>query len=118
MRIMLAPLFLAIAAAASPAHATGGMVCRTADGSAVEIAIAFGHVAGAPIIATRLNANGTAIPVLAPQWWLDDAEMRLMLTDNQALNRVLTLRAKRVGPHYDGQVEWDGKSRWIRCRED
>lgn len=123
MRTMSAPFllaagFLAALAAASPAHATGGMICKTANGSKVEISVGFGHVAGAPLIVTRLRVAGQVIPVIAPQWWLDDREMRLMLTDPEALNRLLTLHARRDGDHYDGHIEWRGARHWVRCRED
>lgn len=109
---------LGLAFVAAPAHATGGMQCRTADGSDVTISMGFGHVPGAPVVASHLWAKGRKIPVSAPQWWLDDKEMRAVLTDADGMRRLATLRAKANGHFYDGTVEWQGKRRWIRCRQD
>ena len=102
---------------ASPAQATGGLVCRTAGANPVEVALGFGHVPGAPLIATRLTADGRHVPVLAPQWWLDDREVRLVLTDPAGMRRELVLRARRNGHAYDGSLWRGGKRRWVRCRE-
>ncbi|MFL6751673.1 MAG: hypothetical protein ACJ8D5_03240 [Sphingomicrobium sp.] len=112
-------VFAAAALAASPAYATGGLVCRTAGPRPVEISVGFGHVAGAPLIATgtRLRDNGRNIPVSAPQWWLDNSELRLLLTDPSAMRRELVLKAQRNGLVYDGNIWRSGQRRWVRCRE-
>lgn len=112
-------LALALApVAASPAHATGGLICRTAGARPVEVSLGFGHVPGAPLIATRLTDKGRAVPVAAPQWWLDEREVRLLLTDPASLRRELVLRARRSGHVYDGSLWRGGKRHWVRCRED
>ena len=74
MRFLLFPLALAAATLASPAQATGGYLCQTADGSDVAIAVGFGHVPGAPLIAGHLRVKDKPIPVKTPQWWLDRKE--------------------------------------------
>ena len=117
MRIMLAPLFVAALALAAPAQATGGYLCKTADGSDVEIAVGFGHVAGAPVVAKQLKVKGRIVPVEVPQWWLDASEMRLVMTDRESLNELVILRARPNGMSLDGTVEWGGKTRWVRCYE-
>ena len=117
MRIMLAPFFVAALTLAAPAQATGGYLCKTADGSDVELAVGFGHVPGAPIVAKHLWVDGKKIPVQAPQWWLDDEEMRIELTDTDMMHTLLVMRTKRNGWNYDGQVTWAGKTHWIRCKE-
>ena len=53
----------------------------------------------------------------APQWWLDDEELRLLLTDTEALDTLVTLHARYNEGRYDGTVEWQGAKRWIRCYE-
>ena len=53
----------------------------------------------------------------APQWWLDNDEVRLLLTDPASFDRELVLRARRNGHVYDGSVWRGGKQRWVRCRE-
>ena len=106
-----------LAAISTPALATGGMTCRTAGARPIEVTVGFGHVPGAPIILSRLTDNGRSVPVSAPQWWLDEREMRLVLVSPTALGRELVLKAVRNGFVYDGSVWRDGKRRWIRCRE-
>lgn len=106
--------------AATPAYATGGFVCRTAGARPIEVSVGFGHAPGAPLIATatRLRDNGRNIPVIAPQWWLDNQELRLLLADPTAMRRELILKTKRNGHVYDGNIWRGGQRRWVRCRED
>lgn len=107
-----------LAAAAAPAQATGSLVCRTAGPQPIEVSVGFGHVPGAPLILTRLIDNGRNIGVMAPQWWLDQTEVRLLLTDADAMRQELLIRATRNGHTYDGSLWRGGKQRWVRCRED
>lgn len=118
MRKLVPALVLALFAAA-PAQATGGFTCRTAGPRPVEVSVGFGHVPGAPLLAdsTRLVDNGRNVPVRTPQWWLDQSELRLLLTDPNAMRLELALKAKRNGPAYDGSLWRGGKRRWVRCRE-
>jgi len=108
-----------LAAAASPAQATGGFVCRTAGPRPIEVSLGFGHAVGAPLLAdaVRLTVNGRNTPITAPQWWLDDKELRLLLADPGAMRRELILKARRNGRFYDGNVWRGGQRRWVRCRE-
>ena len=105
-------------AAATPAHATGGLICRTAGARPVEVSLGFGHVPGSPLIATRLRDGGRTVPVTAAQWWLDNREVRVLLVAPQATKQELLLRAKRNGYVYDGSLWRSGQRRWVRCRED
>ena len=104
--------------AATPAYATGGLICRTAGARPIEVSMGFGHVPGAPLIATRLRENGRTVPVSAAQWWLDSTEVRVLLIGPNALKEELLLRAKRNGHFFDGSLLRNGKRRWVRCRED
>ena len=99
------------------AHATGGLVCRTAGAKPIEVAVGFGHVPGSPLILTRLLDNGRQIPVSQAQWWLDNSEVRLLLIAPDAHREELTLRARRNRHVYDGSVWRSGQRRWVRCRE-
>lgn len=116
----LAPLIVAIAAAGltTPAHATGGLICRTAGARPIVVSLGFGHVPGAPLILTQLVDRGRIVPVSAAQWWLDNDEVRVVLVGANALREELLLRAKRNGFVYDGSLWRSGKRRWVRCRED
>lgn len=113
---VILPFLVAIAV---PAQATGGLVCSTAGPRPIQVSVGFGHAPGAPLIssATRLLDDGRSIPVIAPQWWLDDSELRLLLADPTAMRRELILKAKRNGHVYDGNLWRGGKRRWVRCRE-
>ena len=109
--------FSALGLLASPAHATGGFQCRTAASPTIDIMLGFGHTAGSALFSERLRVDGKDIPVEAPQWWLDDSELRLVLTDAQANERLAVVKAKRKGDAYDGTVVYQGRRHWIRCRE-
>ena len=104
---------------AAPAHATGGMQCSTASDPRIEISVGFGHTAGAALFAERLWVEDEDVPVEAPQWWLDGEELRLLLTDEQANERMAVVRARwNDATHsYDGTVEYRGRTSWIHCRE-
>ncbi|GAA4722583.1 hypothetical protein H9L13_10760 [Sphingomonas lutea] len=108
-----------VLAAAAPAHATGGFTCRTAGARPIDVTVGFGHVPGAALLTdtVRLRDNGRNVPVTAPQWWLDDREMRLVLTDRNATRRELVLKVRRNGRVYDGEIWRGGQRRWVRCRE-
>jgi hypothetical protein len=117
MRRILLALLLVIAAP-SPAHATGGLVCRTAAPSRIVVSLGFPHGFGAPLFLTRLRDNGRDVPVSAPQWWLDNSEVRLLLFKPNEHRQELLLKAKRRGHAYDGSLWRNGKRRWVRCREE
>lgn len=107
-----------LALGATPAHATGGLICRTAGSRPVEVSLGFGHVPGSPLILARLLDRGRQVPVKSAQWWLDNDEVRIILIDPGALRQELVLRARRNGFVYDGSLWRDGRRRWVRCRED
>ena len=73
--------------------------------------------AGSALFVHRLQVDGRDVPVDAPQWWLDDSELRLVLTDRQANERLAVVKAVRKGDAYDGSVLYQGRHHWIRCRE-
>ena len=113
-RFAFAALLVSLPAAA---HATGGFTCRTAGERPIEATVGFGHVAGSPLILTRLTDNRRAVPVRSAQWWLDDRELRLILTDPNAQRREVIVKARRNGRTYDGDLWRGGKRHWVRCRE-
>ena len=101
----------------TPALASGGLSCRTGGARPVQVDLAYGHVFGTPLVASRMLDNGRTIPVAHPQWWLDRNEVRLVLTNPDAGREELRLVAGRRGQFYDGSMWRGGKRRWIRCRE-
>ena len=108
------PLLFAVA---SPAHATGGVTCKTAGPKPVEVSLVIGHTAGSPLVSAGMSERGKAVQVRAAQWWLDASELRLLFVDPHATRSELTLKASKNGRYYDGTLVRSGRSRWVRCRE-
>ncbi|HEY8592758.1 MAG TPA: hypothetical protein VIL42_07825 [Sphingomicrobium sp.] len=102
---------------ASPAYASGGLVCRTAGPQPVEVAMVISHTAISLVVSARLTDNGRGVAVALAQSWLEPNEVRLDLTDRNAMRHELRLRAKRSGSVYDGSLWRNGQRRWVRCRE-
>jgi hypothetical protein len=110
-------LLVPLALAAAPAHATGGLICRTAGSNPIEAWVVVSHTAVSAVVSARLSDNGRDIPVAVAQSWLDPNEFRLDLVDKNAVRHELRIRAKLNGRYYDGSLWRHGKRRWVRCRE-
>ena len=104
-------------AAATPANATGGMICRTAGPRPVALALVVSNTAVSAVVSARLSDNGRDVPVTLAQSWLDPYELRVDLVDRNAARHELRLRARRGGSAYDGVLWRLGQRRWVRCRE-
>ena len=104
-------------AVATPAHATGGLICRTAGPRPIDLALVVSHTAVSAVVSARLTDNGRGVPVALAQSWLEPNEVRVDLTDKNAVRHELRLRAKRKGNSYDGSLWRAGVRRWVRCRE-
>ena len=102
---------------ATPAQASGGLVCRTAGNSPIEVALVISHTAVSAAVSARLNDDGRDVPVSLAQSWLEPNEVRLDLVDKNAVRHELRLRTKRNGDVYDGSLWRHGKRHWVRCRE-
>lgn len=111
-------LFLAVAfAAAAPAQAAGGLVCRTAGARPLESWLVVSHTAVPTVVSARLRDNGRDIPVTLAQAWIEPNELRVDLVNRNATRHELRLRAKRNRGAYDGTLWRGGQRRWVRCRE-
>lgn len=108
------PLILGVAA---PAHATGGLICRTAGLRPLELSLVVGHTAVASVVSARLADHGRAVPVTVAQSWMDPNELRIDLVDPNALRHEARLIARKNGRFLDGSIWRGGKRRWVRCRE-
>lgn len=53
--------------AATPAFATGGMICRTAGAHPVELAVVISRTVVASVVSARLTDNGRQIPLAIAQ---------------------------------------------------
>ena len=110
-------LFAIAVSAATPALATGGLVCRTAGSKPVEAQLVISHTAVQHVVQGRLRDNGRDVPVTVAQSWLEPNELRLDLTDPNAERHELRLRARWNGRTYDGSLWRNAKRRWVRCEE-
>jgi hypothetical protein len=116
MKKLLALALLAMFGAA-PAQATGGLICSTAGARPIHVALVISHTAVSSVVSARLTDNRREVPVAVAQSWLEPNELRLDLTDRNAVRHELRLRAKRNGDVYDGSIWRGGQRRWARCRE-
>jgi hypothetical protein len=103
--------------AATPAFATGGLICRTAGAKPIDLALVVSHTAVAAVVSARLTDDGRDVPVSVAQAWLDPVDLRVDLTDRNAMRHEVRLRAKANGHFYDGSLWRGGKRHWVRCRE-
>lgn len=115
MKKIVLALALAIIGA-TPAYATGGLICRTAGPRPIQLALVISHTAVSSVVSARLTDNGREVPVALAQSWLEPNEVRVDLSNRNATRHELRLRARRNGAFYDGSI-WRGGRRWIRCRE-
>ena len=102
---------------AVPAHATGGLVCRTAGERPIQVSLVIGHTAVASVVSATLTDNGRAVPVTVAQSWLDPNQFRLDLVDPNAVTHELRVSTRRNGDSYDGSLWRGGERHWVRCRE-
>jgi len=118
MKIHL-PLALAIVASgvAAPAHASGGMVCRTAGASPIDLRLVISHTVVSAIVSARLIDRRRDVPVALAQSWLDPNDVRVDLVDRNAMRHELRLHARKNGRVYDGTLWRGGRRHWARCRE-
>ncbi len=119
MKAWMPSFTIALLAAATPAHATGGLRCETAGPQPIEVLLGFGHVPSASLFLAKLTDDGESVPVTASQWWMQESELRLALVSEDASRVELLLSAKwkDVAHSYDGEIWRNGRKRWVRCRE-
>lgn len=101
----------------APAHATGGLVCRTAGANPVEAWLVVSHAVVPSVVSAWLSDSGRNVAVKVAQAWLEPNEIRIDLTDPNAMRHELRIRAKINGSVYDGSLWRNGVRRWVRCRE-
>lgn len=111
--------FSALLLTSAPAHATGGLICSTAGNRPFQLSLVISHTAVPSIVSARLIDNGSEVPVATAQSWLDTGEVRIDLTDRNAMRHEARLRAiRRQGTRsYDGSLWRGGRRHWVRCRE-
>lgn len=114
-------------AAASPALATGTILCRStvSPGDGPTLALVVGHGEAGGVVQARVMGLGPAFvtgqgpetPVIA-QAWLDRDTLRLDIVDANAERRILRLDTRRRGSDYFGILHHDGRTWQMRCGEE
>ena len=89
---------IAALALAAPAHASGGLLCRTAGTRPIDLRLVISHTAVSVVASARLIDSGREVPVALAQSWLDPEGVRLDLVDRNAQRHELRLRATQEGP--------------------
>lgn len=114
-------------AGASPAFATGTILCRStlspADGPALALVVGHGEAVG--IVQARVSGlgpsfttgSGAGAPAIG-QSWLDRDTLRLDIVDANAERRILRLDTRRRGSGYFGLLYHEGRSWRMRCGEE
>lgn len=116
IRSTIPALLIVSIAAASPANATTGFLCRTAGPTPITLALAVSHTAVPAVVSARLT-DRREVPVVTAQSWFDPRELRVDLVDRNAMRHEARIRAVRRGPAYDGSLWRNGRRHWVRCRE-
>jgi|GEM_PF-5471861 len=114
--------------AASPAVATGTILCRStispADGPSLSLVVANGAAGG--VIQARFalggerfaTGDGPGAPVIA-QAWIDPYALRLDIADANAEARIVRLDTRRRrGADYLGILIHGGRTWRVRCGEE
>ena len=114
-------------AAASPALATGTILCRStvSPGDGPSLALVVGHGEAIGVVQARVaglgrpfvTGEGPGAPVIS-QSWLDRDTLRLDIADSNAERRILRLDTRRRGSDYFGILYHDGRTWRMRCGEE
>jgi hypothetical protein len=114
-------LLASILSTASPALATGGFDCRSADGG-IALAGTVGHTIVSPLVGARLTVGertlstiGDPAPLAIGRSWIDEDEIRVDLVDPQAMRVEAALRVVRAGRSWTGTLIRDGTAYPVRC---
>ncbi len=113
---------------ASPAFATGTILCRStiSPTQGPELWLSVGNGPGSGIVGVRLTqgnqgfttGQGARAPVIA-QSWLDRNSLRLAITDANAETEIARLETwRRTGWSYFGTLRYGGRTWRMRCSEE
>ena len=121
--------FAIVAAAAlcasSPALATGGFVCTSADASGPAISLVIGHGIPGGVTGANLKEDGrwrsTFKPddgIVVDQWWIDGERTWLDLVDRETGAYEARLRVRNHGFGGSGTLVRKGRTFPVRCVQD
>ncbi len=113
-----------LCAAATPAFATGTILCRSTisptDGPALSLVVGAGGIVQARLTQGGepfTTGEGAGAPMIA-QTWLDRWQLKLDIVDANADARIARLDTRRrVGEDYLGILILHGRTWRVRCEE-
>ena len=111
-------------AAATPALATGTILCRSTinptDGPALALSVGEGGIFQARLVqggAAFITGAGADAPTIA-QSWIDANRLSLDILEARSGARLARLDTRRrVGADYVGLLDYGGRSWRVRCHE-
>ena len=113
----------ALFSAASPALATGTIVCTAAQWPGLDLALVVSEGVGGVTQATISNGGeeittgvGQEAPVIA-QAWIDERELKVDIVDANVEARIARLNTRRHGGAYSGTLIYRGRTVQVRCEE-
>jgi hypothetical protein len=123
MKSAAAAILLAALAAASPAHATQGLLCSPVAGAGPSVSVVIGAGPGIAGVSLReaggdwRHADGSGIAI--GQSWLDRERLWIDIVDASAIDVVARVRVTRSGNgSFAGTLEHRGRTHRVRCVED
>lgn len=103
--------------AAAPAHATGGFFCKTSGTKQISVNLVFSHAVGAGLVGATLVDDGQEIRTEKAQWWIDGAELRVILVDPNAEREEVVIKARGRGEVMLGTLKRGSRTYRVRCEE-
>ena len=129
MRVAIPALLLAVAAA-TPAHATGGMLCTPVSGRGPVVAFGFGHTIAPHVLSASIEdgpltlrtggliETATLRSLVVGQSWIDRQGVKLDLVDPNVERFEGQLRATfRRDGIAAGTFTRNGRTYRVRCEE-
>ena len=103
---------------ATPAHATGEIICETASGPQTRISLGFGHNVVATGMWAHVEADGEWTKMEVAQSWMDGERLLVDLTNaaHDSLLARIDASWNDATNSFDGTLTQGDTKRWVRCR--
>lgn len=100
--------------AATPAHATQGMIC---EGKGARIHMLFGHAAVPGLVSAELTAGGAVVPSAIARSWAGDNITWVDLADPDQMEVIASLRISYAKRAWRGTLTYKKRRIAVRCEE-
>ena len=105
---------VAVAACATPSHATQGMIC---SGKGASVQMLFGHAAVPGLINAELIAGGAVVPSAIARSWAGDRITWVDLADPDQMAVIASLRITYAKRAWRGTLTYRKRRISVRCEE-